>query len=325
VNPAVPDIPGYVDVVFLERGGFGAVYTAVHEHIGWSVAIKVLDQVLSSDPTARDRFRRETRLMGTLDGVPHIVAIKHADLVPASGAPYLVMRLMEGGSLAALLRRRGTLTSGEVAKIGIDIAGALAAARSHNIIHRDVKPANILLDAAGESHIADFGIAVTAGAQVTADTRAQMSIEHAPPERLDGRSSLPGTHAGDVYSLGSTLLTLLLGAPPFGAAEVGIGELARRILDDPPPSPRPGAASPGLVAVVHAAMAKDPDARPSAASLASQLQSVARDERLTLAPTSFDTAAAAPPSPGPALSAWASAGAPTVARQIGRASCRERV
>lgn len=259
-NP--PRVPGFEDLTHIAAGGFGSVYRGVDEHIGRVVAIKVLDRLDVSSSRNRDRFLRETRAMGKLSGLPHVVDIYQATFTE-DGTPCIVMPYLSGGSLADVLRARGSLTPDEVLTLGATIARALDSAHRRGISHRDIKPENILLDENGDPGLADFGIAITADAAASTRTRFALSPEHAPPERLSPPAgTTPAETSGDIYSLASTLFMLMTGHPPFGSeAEVGAYEFVRRVVEDPPPSLDVPGADPAADAVLRKGLAKDPQDR----------------------------------------------------------------
>ena len=199
--------------------------------------------------------------MGALSDHPGIVTIFDAGTT-SGGAPYLVMAFQPGGSVADKLAREGALAWAEGLRIGVEVAEALAAAHRMEVLHRDVKPANILLSGYGHAQLGDFGIARVTGATQTRGDQVTASLLYAPPEILDGR---PPDAASDVYSLGATLFEALTGQAAFaGGPEDSIAGLLGRIFTHPVPDLRPMGV-PDLVArVVEQAMAKDPvvDRRP---------------------------------------------------------------
>ena len=156
---------GFDDVAEIGRGGFGIVYRCVQPMLDRTVAVKVLTSDLDADNL--DRFMREQRAMGRLSGHPHIVQI-HEIGATASGRPVIVMPFHAKDSLEALIRKHGPLNWREMLTIGVKLAGALDAAHRVGTLHRDVKPANILLSDYGKPQLTDFGIARIAGGFETA-------------------------------------------------------------------------------------------------------------------------------------------------------------
>jgi len=270
------------------KGGFGTVYRAEQPAFRRTVAVKVLDGTL--DPAAQRRFERECQAMGSLSDHPGIVTVFDAG-VTATGAPYLVMAFQPGGSLADRLATEGALGWEEGLRVGVEVAEALAAAHRRDVLHRDVKPANILLSTYGHAQLADFGIARVAGLTQTRGDQVTASLLYAPPEILDGR---PPDPVSDVYSLGATLFEVLSGRAAFAKGpDDSVAALLARITTHPVPDLRPHGVPEAVAKVVEDAMAKDPDRRPSSATeLARCLGEAATD-------TGVDTGAEGTPNPGP--------------------------
>jgi serine/threonine protein kinase len=248
-------LPGFVDVTPLASGGASTVYRARQPEFDRDVAVKVLSAPVH-DERLRRRFERELAVAGRLSSHPNVVTV-HAAGFTHDARPYVVMELCPAGSLADELDRNGPLPVAEVVRTGVRIAGAMATAHAGGVVHRDVKPANVLRTTYGEPALADFGIA-TVTDEGTAATEALTPV-HAAPEVLEGR---PATVPSDIWSLGSTLWTLLAGSPPF-AARPGDGVLGSmlRIINDPVP-PLPRADVPAEVReVIERALDKDPARR----------------------------------------------------------------
>ena len=247
--PAVTEVPGYEIIDVLGRGGFGVVYRARQLSVDREVAVKIDTRVILDDRDQR-RFLREVKAAGRLSGHPHVVEIHDAGVL-ADSRPYLVMELCPGGSLAG----RSPMPPREVAEIGQKIADALAAAHDLGVLHRDIKPGNILVKRYGTVGLADFGLAalVEAGRD-TSVTLAALTPAYAAPEAFHLR---PPTPQSDVYALAATLYTLLAGFPPRFPAEgeLSVPEIMRRHAE---PVLDVAGAPPQLMAVLRRGLAIDP-------------------------------------------------------------------
>ena len=224
-----------------------------------------------TDPLTAMRFERECRALGAVSGHPNIVTVHQAGTTP-DGHPYLVMGYEPGGSLGDQLRRTGPLPWAEAAEIGIRMAEALEVAHGAGILHRDVKPDNILNGVYGQPKLTDFGIARLQGGDRTGTGHITASVVHAPPEVLDGH---PPSERSDVYSLCSTIHTLITGRPPFhDPADQSLAPLIARIGTQPPPPLGPPVPD-ALAEVIQEGMAKDPaDRIPTARDLAERLRAI---------------------------------------------------
>ena len=259
-----PDIPaelrdaGFDDVAEIGHGGFGIVYRCVQPVLDRKVAVKVLTSDL--DPDNLDRFMREQRAMGRLSGHPHIVQILEVGTT-ATGRPFIVMPYHAKDSLEALIRRHGPLDGRETLSIGVKLAGALDAAHHVGTLHRDVKPANILLTDYGEPQLTDFGIARIAGGFETATGVITGSPAFTAPEVLEGATP---TVASDIYSLGATLFCALTGHAAYErrSGEQVVAQFLR-IASEPVPDLRTHGLPDDVAAAIEAAMARDPSDRPA--------------------------------------------------------------
>ncbi len=268
-------IEGYEDLVEIGRGGFGTVFRGRQPSLHRDVAIKVLSATL--DAAALERFRREGLALGSLTGHPCIVAVLSSGVTEA-GRPFIVMPYLRRGSLAVHLSRTGPMAPLAVASIGVRLAGAIETAHRRGIVHRDVKPENVLLSEFGEPLLADFGIARMTGGYETSANQVTGSALHCAPEQLDGAEATPSV---DIYALGSLLYTLLAGVPAF-APRPGEGLVAVyvRIARQPVPDLRDDGVPDALATVIERAMAKVPASRQSTASeLGRELQAVQRHLR----------------------------------------------
>ncbi|MGW5113317.1 protein kinase domain-containing protein [Nocardia sp. NPDC004123] len=268
---------GFEDAVEIGRGGFGVVYRCRQPGLDRIVAVKVLTAELDADNQAR--FVREQRAMGRLTGHPNIVTVLEAGTTD-SGRPYLVMPYHPLDSLHAWIRRHGPLPLDKVLGIGVKIAGALAGAHRLDIVHRDVKPGNILLTEDGEPALTDFGLAHIAGEFQTSSGVVTGSPAFTAPEVLEGEAP---TAAADVYGLGATLFCALTGHAAFERRS-GENVVAQflRITTEPVPDLRDSGIPDDVSALVAAAMSRDRHQRPSAAALGATIRQVQQRHRLRL-------------------------------------------
>ncbi len=249
-------IPGLTDPVEIGRGGSGVVYRARQPGLNRVVAVKVLSAVL--DRAGLDRFDREAFAMGTVAGHPNIVQVLTTGATPM-GRPYLVMPYVEGGSLADRL----PVPWQQAVSYGVRLSGALETAHRAGVLHRDVKPSNVLISAFGEPLLADFGIARVAGGFETSEGLISASIPYASPEVLDGR---PGAPAGDIYALAATIFCAITGRPPFAAGpDEALVALYLRIVRDPVPDLRGRGVPDAVCRALESALSKDPTQRPASA------------------------------------------------------------
>ncbi|MEU1956112.1 protein kinase domain-containing protein [Nocardia rhamnosiphila] len=262
---------GFEDAEEIGRGGFGVVYLCTQAELDRMVAVKILTTEL--DTENRARFFREQQAMGRLTGHPNIVTVLQAGTT-ASGRPYLAMPYHPLGSLDARIRQQGPLPAETVLWIGVKIAGALESAHRLGIVHRDVKPGNILLTDYGEPALTDFGIAHIAGGFQTSAGTLTGSPAFIAPEVLEG--SAPTT-AGDVYGLGATLFSALTGHAAFErrSGENVVTQFLR-ITTQPVPDLREHGIADDVSEIVAAAMKRDPDERPSTVALGEAIRQVQR-------------------------------------------------
>jgi YVTN family beta-propeller protein len=272
-------VPGMEDAVEIGRGGFAVVYRARQPELNRTVAVKMLTARL--DESGREQFAREGRAMGALSAHPNIVSVFGTGTT-ATGRPYIAMAHLREGSLADRVDLDGPLPWAEAVRIAIKLAGALETAHRAGTLHRDVKPENVLLSDYGEPELTDFGIARVEGRYETGTGQIAVSAAHAGPEVLEGRSA---SVRSDVYSLGSTLFSMLAGRAAFARRpDETLMALYLRIAGEPIPDLRPRGVPDAVCRVVERAMAKDPDRRQgSAAELGRQLQEVQRRAGLPVA------------------------------------------
>ncbi|GAA1429772.1 hypothetical protein GCM10009616_12640 [Microlunatus lacustris] len=266
-----PQLPGLTDWRPLARGGFAVVWEARQVTLDRLVAVKVDQRRLDAEPE-RLRFLREAGAAGQMSAHPGIVTVHDAGIL-ADDRPYLVMELCPGGSLTRYLDPAARPSAERVREIGVRIADALAATHARGVLHRDVKPANILVDAYDRVGLADFGLAALPGPEAPpGETTGGGATEgvtpaYSAPEVLRQH---PPTPAGDVYSLAATLYALLSGRPPRwpdGPAPT----LADVVASHREPLQPVPDVDPGLMAALAAALDLDPAARPSAAELRDRL------------------------------------------------------
>ncbi len=239
------------------RGGMGVVLRAHDPKLSRVVAIKVLAPEFAANPTARKRFLREARAAAAVSH-PHVVTI-HA-VEEADDTPYLVMEYVDGQSLQEKIKRVGTLDLKEILRIGVQIAAGLAAAHNHGLVHRDIKPGNILLENGVERvKITDFGLArAVDDIGLTRTGEVAGTPEFMSPEQAQG---LAVEHRSDLFSLGSVLYAMCAGRSPFRADSTVA--VLRRVCDDlPRPIREVNPEIPeGLVAIIDRLLAKNPDKR----------------------------------------------------------------
>ncbi|WP_207947985.1 serine/threonine-protein kinase [Metallococcus carri] len=238
------------------RGGMGEVYQAYDTTKERTVALKLLPVDLARDPAYRARFRREALTAARLQE-PHVIPIH--DFGERDGVLYIDMRLVRGRNLRQLLDRGQAMVPGTALELARQVAAALDAAHADGLVHRDVKPENVLVTADGFAYLADFGIAARADdTRLTQDGSAVGSIAYMAPERFSDRPVGP---ASDVYSLACVLFELLTGSSPFKRA-TSPAQIAAHLYDDPPRASELRPELPRAIdTVLHRALAKDPGQR----------------------------------------------------------------
>jgi serine/threonine-protein kinase len=249
--------PRYGDPVRIARGGMSEVVKATDTELGRSVAVKLLDDGRADDAELRDRFEREARAAARLSGEAHTITIY--DVGVWRGRPFIVMEYLSGGSLGDVLRAEGAQPLARALRWLGEAAGALDRAHGHGVVHRDVKPANLLLDEQGSVHVADFGIATALGLiSLTRTGTVLGTAGYLAPEQAEGK---PAGAAADRYSLGVVAFELLTGERPF-SRESATAEAAAHVS-----APVPAATSRrrelprGVDPVFERALAKQPETR----------------------------------------------------------------
>jgi serine/threonine protein kinase len=269
-----PELPGYRYLHHIGSGGNAEVFLYEQQRPKREVAVKVLNEAGLTDAVAR-QFTAEANAMAGLADHPNIASVFTADIAP-DGRPYLVMQYYSQPNLG-VRARRGHFPVSEVLKVGVQIAGAVETSHRGGILHRDIKPHNILTGKFGTPALTDFGIASAKGA----GGAEGMSVPWSPPEVLFGTSD--GDERSDVYSLGATLWHLLAGRSPY---EVPGGDntafaLMRRVQADSPPRTGRADVPDSLERLLRQALAKNPDARPQRAlDLARELQAIEQELHL---------------------------------------------
>ena len=256
----------------LGAGAMGVVWLAVDERLQRPVAVKQLWPGPGPDEESRQRVMREGRIAARLRH-PHVITVH--DVAEHNGQPALVMEYLPSHSLAAVVAEQGTLRPAKVARIGAQAASALAAAHAAGVVHRDVKPGNLLVGDDGVVKIADFGIShATGDISVTREGVVAGTPAYLAPEVAQGEQPSPDS---DVYSLGSTLYAAVEGTPPFGEDTGNAIAVLHRVADGEFPEPQhAGPLTPVLLAMLR----PDPADRPTAAQVAAALEAVSEGRAL---------------------------------------------
>ena len=254
-------------VELVGQGGMATIYRATDTQLGRDVAVKLLRSEYLRDPDFSSRFRFEARSVASLSH-PNIVGVHDYGEDPSG--PFIVMELVDGEDLATILRANGALPPRQAARIASAVARALAAAHAKGIVHRDVKPGNVIIGRDGQVKVTDFGIArAVAESALTLPGTALGSVHYFSPEQARGETT---TEAGDIFSLGIVLFEMLTGQRPWEGDSAAAVAIAR--LSGPTPDPRTIRPSvpEELAAIVHRALALEPANRwSSAASFADAL------------------------------------------------------
>jgi len=291
----VPDVLGgrYERRGVLGQGGMGTVYEAWDRRLERSVAVKVLRAAMAADPTVRARFEAEARAAATLVH-PNVVAV--FDSGEDGGSAFLVMERLPGHTLRHEISS-GPLAPSRVRAVLSDVLAALSAAHDAGIVHRDIKPGNVLFAMDGSAKVADFGIATSAGTDLTGAGEIVGTLPYLAPERLQGAAATP---ASDVYSVGAMAYEALTGQTPYQAKTPA--ELAQALEAGPPPAlTGQAAADPELARIVTAALTARPEDRyPNATAMAAALDPHAAAP--TLPPAAASTLTPAAPVPAAATS-----------------------
>jgi eukaryotic-like serine/threonine-protein kinase len=239
----------------LGSGGMAEVWSAEDSQLGRRVALKLLASRFATDPDFRERFRREAAAAAAMQH-PNVVSIY--DRGEWDGTSYIAMELVNGPTLKQLISQRGPAGPGAATDIAIEILKALRYAHKRGIVHRDIKPQNVLIDEEGHAKVADFGIAHAGASDMTDEGAMLGTVQYVSPEQAQGK---PVSPRSDLYSVGVVLYELLTGQVPFdGEAPVSIA--LKQVSELPvPPSQLEPSIPPALETVVLRALEKDPDHR----------------------------------------------------------------
>jgi serine/threonine-protein kinase len=284
--------PRYRDARPVAQGGMGEILRATDQELGRDVAVKVLSKRYAQDDALRERFRREALAAARLSGNPNIVTIY--DVGEHEGRPLIVMEYLPGGSIEQRIGGRAPCPPAQVIEWLEDAAAALDAAHAAGVVHRDVKPGNLLLDEHGRVHVADFGIASAAGLDSFTQTGTILGTAgYLSPEQAMGERA---GAASDRYSLAVVAWELLTGRRPF-AARSPTAEAAAHIQAPVPAISRASPSLPrGFDPIFERALAKDPSARyPSAAEFVGSLRRALHDDAGDTWIEPAPTVAVAPP------------------------------
>jgi len=264
-------VAGYRLERLLGEGGFGFVFEA-SDGEGRAVALKILRPELAGDATLRARFGREARLAQRFHST-HVVPI--VDVGEAEDVTFLVLPLYAGGSLAGRLRADGPMGAEDTASLAAQLARGLDALHEHGIVHRDVKPSNVLFDSDGTAALADFGLArAVDSTRLTRDGQLLGTPHYLAPELIEEADATP---ASDLYALGCVLYECVAGSPPFAAHR--LTELGFAHLTEPVPDPRerrPELPADFALALVTA-LAKAPSERPTTATALARMLHLTRN------------------------------------------------
>jgi serine/threonine-protein kinase len=269
----------------LARGGMSTVYAGTDLRLDRPVAVKVMAPALAHDPAFTDRFVREARTAARLSHLNAVAVFDQgAEETPAGRVVFLVMELVPGGTLRDVLRQRGRLRPEEALSLLEPVLAALAAAHRAGLVHRDVKPENVLISTDGTVKVVDFGLARAVAAPSTSTQAGVVlgTVAYVAPEQVTRGAADPRT---DVYSAGILLFELLTGSAPY-AGDSAIAVAYRHVHDDvPPPSSRVPGIAPALDELVQRATRREPGARPpDAGALLAELTMVRADLGLRRVP-----------------------------------------
>jgi hypothetical protein len=282
------------------QGGMGVVYKAQHLALDITVALKVIKPDLARDEGFRERFKRESRAAAAIEH-PNVLPVRHAG--EEDGVLYITMRFVDGTDLRTLIDTRGRLPAERAVSIIADIGAALDAAHARGLVHRDVKPANVLLegaDGSGHAYLTDFGLtrhtSSSSEAGLTKTGQWVGTLDYVAPEQIEGRST---DARADVYALGCVLYEMLTGNVPFAKDSEVATMYAHMNEAAPPPRESVPELPSEIDAVIARALAKDPDDRyPSAGDLAAAAAAAVRGRPVAQPEKSVAAGEAAPATAG---------------------------
>jgi serine/threonine-protein kinase len=257
------NIAGYEVEAVVGSGGIGILYRARQLRLDRPVALKLVDAEVARQPVVRERLRREARTVAALDH-PNIVPLYEAG--EEDGTLYIATRWVDGTELGAVILRDGPLEPPRAARIAAQVASALEVAHEQGLLHRDVKPSNMILTSEDHVYLTDFGLTKRADSASGFTAAGQMlgTIDYVAPEQIEGGEADP---RGDVYGLACVLFEMLAGTAPFAGASGGMAKMWAHLNAEPPSvrEQRPEVPQ-ALDDAIRTALAKKPDDRPSAAA-----------------------------------------------------------
>jgi serine/threonine protein kinase len=256
-------IAGYEVEAVVGSGGIGVLYRARQMRLDRPVALKLVEPEIAAEPVVRERLRREARTVASLDH-PNVVPLYEAG--EENGTVFIATRWVDGTELGELIRAEGPLEPRRAARIAAQIASALEVAHEKGLVHRDVKPSNVIVTSEDHVYLTDFGLTKRAGSAsgFTGASAMLGTIDYVAPEQIEGGEPDP---RGDVYGLACVLYETLTGASPFAGETGGMAKMWAHLNAEPPSvrEQRPDVPQ-ALDDVIRRGLAKRPDGRPTAAA-----------------------------------------------------------